>query len=58
MFNRYSKKFLICIFFVIIIFSIDRISKLYILNLAETEKYVDIYFNMGGNTNITTLRTK
>ena len=45
MFNRYSKKFLICIFFVIIIFSIDRISKLYILNLAETEKYVDIYFN-------------
>tara|TARA_Y100000590_G_scaffold395019_1_gene474637 strand:+ start:1249 stop:1755 length:507 start_codon:yes stop_codon:yes gene_type:complete len=39
------KKIFLSFFIVCIIFSLDRISKLYILNLAETEKYVDIYFN-------------
>ena len=44
MFKNNSKKFVISFLFVIIIFAFDRFSKLYILNLAETEKYVDIYF--------------
>ena len=39
------KKFLLSLLIIIIIFALDRISKLYILNLAETEKYLDIYFN-------------
>ena len=39
------KKFLLSLLIIIIIFALDRISKIYILNLAETEKYLDIYFN-------------
>jgi len=45
MLGNNSKKFFLSFLIIIIIFSFDRISKLYILNLAETENYVDIYFN-------------
>ena len=40
-----SKKFFLSLTIISVIFSFDRISKLYILNLAEGEKYIDIYFN-------------
>ena len=39
------KKLLIYSFIVILIFVLDRLSKLYILNLAETKSSVDIYIN-------------
>ena len=39
------KRFFLSFLIVIIIFSFDRISKLYILNLAEAENYLDIYLN-------------
>jgi len=39
------KRNIIFIFIFILIFAFDRLSKLYILNLAETENYLDIYFN-------------
>ena len=45
MLENNPKKFFLSFLVIIIIFSFDRISKLYILNLAETEKYVDIYLN-------------
>ena len=45
MFENNSKKFFLSLLIIIIIFSFDRVSKLYILNIAEVEKYVDIYFN-------------
>ncbi len=45
MLKKYSFKILINFFIVIIIFSLDRISKLYVLNLAETDQYVNIYIN-------------
>ena len=45
MFENNLKKFFFSFIIVIIIFAFDRFSKLYILNLAEAEKYVDIYFN-------------
>ena len=45
MLENNSKKFFLSFLIIIIIFSFDRISKLYILNLAETKNYVDIYFN-------------
>ena len=45
MLGNNSKKFFLSFLIIIIIFSFDRISKLYILNLAETKNYVDIYFN-------------
>ena len=45
MLENNSKKFFLSFLIIIIIFSFDRISKLYVLNLAETENYVDIYFN-------------
>ena len=38
-------KILFNFFIVIIIFGLDRISKLYVLNLAETGQFVDIYIN-------------
>ena len=37
------KKILIYLFLVIIIFSLDRISKLYVLNLAETNNLINVY---------------
>ena len=45
MFENNAKKFFFSFIIVIIIFAFDRFSKFYILNLAESEKYVDIYFN-------------
>ena len=39
------KKLLIYFFIVILIFILDRLSKLYILNLAETNNLVNIYLN-------------
>ncbi len=45
MFKNNIKKFFLSLTIISIIFSFDRISKLYILNLAEAEKYIDIYFN-------------
>ncbi len=45
MFENKLKKFFFSFIIVIIIFSLDRITKFYILTLAETQKYVDIYYN-------------
>ena len=45
MFENNSKKFFFSFIIVLVIFAFDRFSKFYILNLAEAEKYVDIYFN-------------
>ena len=45
MFKNNSKKFFLSLTIISVIFSFDRISKLYILNLAQGEKYIDIYFN-------------
>jgi len=45
MLKKYSTKILINFFIVFIIFGLDRISKLYVLNLAETDQYVNIYIN-------------
>ena len=45
MFENKLKKFFFRFKFIIIIFSLDRITKFYILTLAETQKYVDIYYN-------------
>ena len=39
------KKLLVYSFIVILIFVLDRLSKLYILDLAETKNSVDIYIN-------------
>ena len=40
-----SKKFLYYFILILFVFLLDRISKLYILNLAETDQSVDIYLN-------------
>ena len=40
-----NKKFLYYSFVVIFVFLLDRISKIYILNLAETDQSVDIYLS-------------
>ena len=45
MFENNIKKFFLSFLIVFIIFVLDRFSKLYILNLADTEKYIDIYVN-------------
>ena len=45
MFENNYKKFFLSLTIISVIFFFDRISKLYILNLAEGGKYVDIYFN-------------
>ena len=45
MFENNSKKFFFSFVIVLTIFALDRFTKYYILNLAEAEKYVDIYFN-------------
>ena len=39
------KKFSICLFLTLFIFIIDRISKLYILNIADITGSVDIYIS-------------
>ena len=45
MLNSSFKKILFNFFIVIIIFGLDRISKLYVLNLAGTDQFVNIYIN-------------
>ena len=45
MFENNIKKFFLSFLIVFIIFVLDRFSKLYILNLADTEKYINIYVN-------------
>ena len=45
MLKNNKKNFLLALLIFIIIFAFDRTSKIYILNLAETDKYVDIYVN-------------
>ena len=45
MLKKYFNKILLNFFIVIFIFAFDRISKLYILNLAETDQFVNIYIN-------------
>jgi len=52
MFENNSKKIFLSLTIISVIFSFDRISKLYILNLAEGEKYIDIYFNSFLNFNL------
>ena len=52
MFENNLKKFFLSLTIISVIFSFDRISKLYILNLAEGEKYIDIYFNSFLNFNL------
>mgnify|MGYP000967713132 CR=1 FL=1 len=45
MLKNYFNKILFNLFIVILIFSFDRLTKLYIINLAELGKFVDIYIN-------------
>ena len=45
MLKNYFNKILFNLFIVILIFSLDRLTKLYIINLAELNKFVDIYIN-------------
>tara|TARA_B100001996_G_C18645013_1_gene587025 strand:+ start:730 stop:1221 length:492 start_codon:yes stop_codon:yes gene_type:complete len=45
MFKNNLKKFFLSSLIIFILFALDRISKIYIFNLAETDKYLDIYFN-------------
>ena len=45
MLKNYFNKILFNLFIVILIFSFDRLTKLYIINLAELNKFVDIYIN-------------
>ncbi len=45
MINRRLKKYLLYFFILSIIFFLDRISKIYILQIAEQTGKVDIYFN-------------
>jgi len=45
MFKNNKKKLILSLSIIIFIFVLDRISKLYILNLAEVENGVDIYIN-------------
>ena len=45
MFENNYKKFFLSLTIISVIFFFDRISKLYILNLAEGEEYINIYIN-------------
>ena len=45
MLKKYFNKILFNFLIVIFIFTFDRISKLYVLNLAETDQFVNIYIN-------------
>ena len=45
MFKKYFNKILFNFLIVIVIFTFDRISKLYVLHLAETDQFVNIYIN-------------
>ena len=58
MLKKYFNKILLNFIIVIFIFAFDRISKLYVLNLTETNQFVNIYiyqflnFNLIWNTGI------
>ena len=52
MFKNNLKKFFLSFLIIIFIFSFDRVTKVYILKLAETQKYIDIYFNSFLNFNL------
>ena len=45
MFKNNKKKLILSLLVILVIFALDRISKLYILNLAEVENNMDIYIN-------------
>ena len=45
MLKNYFNKILLNLFIVILIFSFDRLTKLYIINLVESDQFVDIYIN-------------
>ena len=45
MFKKYFNKILFNFLIVIFIFTFDRISKLYVLHLVETDQFVNIYIN-------------
>ena len=45
MFKNNKKKLILSLLVILVIFVLDRISKLYILNLVEVENNVDIYIN-------------
>ena len=45
MINLNIKKIIINLGIILVIFFLDRISKIYILNIAETTGTVDIYIN-------------
>ena len=40
-----NKKFVFYLLIIVVIFSLDRISKLYVINIAETYGNVDIFIN-------------
>ena len=45
MINFINKKIIIYFFITLLIFTLDRISKIYVINIAETYGKVDIYLN-------------
>ena len=45
MINFIKKKIIICFLITLFIFTLDRISKIYVINIAETYGEVDIYLN-------------
>ncbi len=45
MINFINKKIIICFLITLFIFTLDRISKIYVINIAETYGKVDIYLN-------------
>ena len=45
MIENNSKKFFLSLLIILFIFILDRVSKLYILHLAEAGQYIDIYLN-------------
>ena len=45
MINFINKKIIFCFFITLLIFTLDRVSKIYVINIAETYGKVDIYLN-------------
>ena len=45
MINFINKKIIVCFLITLFIFTLDRISKIYVINIAETYGKVDIYLN-------------
>ena len=52
MLENNTKKFFLSFLIILIIFAFDRISKLHVLNLAETGQFVNIYINQFLNFNL------